>query len=127
MCLSSTSNRLVNSLDMFKSSLIVYMLSFYPKNGLISALPYAASCAVTVITSIVSDQMISRGIPRTRTRKILGSIGLNIPLIAVIALSFVTCKNQQLGVILLIIGISSNSITWSGGHMVKSTISFSRF
>ncbi|RNA04067.1 inorganic phosphate cotransporter isoform X3 [Brachionus plicatilis] len=76
-------------------------------NGLVSALPYIASSILNLSSSIISDKLITSGkLSRTNTRRLFGFIGLFVPLLSVIGLSFVTCKQPILGIALLVIGIS---------------------
>ncbi|CAF0884887.1 unnamed protein product [Brachionus calyciflorus] len=89
-------------------------------NGLISAIPYIASSILNLLSSIISDKLITSGkLSRTNTRRLFGFIGLFVPLCSVIGLSFVTCKNPALGIALLVIGISFTAVLWGAGHLVN--------
>ena len=70
-------------------------------------MPYVASAILNMLSSIISDKLIHTGkISRTNVRRIFGGIGSFIPLGAVLGLAFVTCKNPDVAIALLIIGIS---------------------
>lgn len=85
-----------------------------------SALPYVFACALNILSSLFSDKIIqSRRLSRGGTRKLFGSIGLFVPLFAIIGLSFVTCQYPIVGIILLVIGISFSAMCWGGGHLVN--------
>lgn len=85
-----------------------------------SALPYVFACALNILSSLFSDKIIQSGrLSRGGTRKLFGSIGLFVPLCAIIGLSFVTCQYPIVGIILLVIGISFSAMCWGGGHLVN--------
>jgi ACS family sodium-dependent inorganic phosphate cotransporter-like MFS transporter 5 len=76
-------------------------------NGAVSALPYIASALLNTIFAIISDKLMTSGrLTRTNSRRLFGFIGMFVPILALIGLSFVTCEQPVLAVILLVIGIS---------------------
>ena len=77
------------------------------KNGFISAIPYIASLVLNVLSSILSDKVIQSGkLSRTNVRRLFGGIGLFVPVLAIIGLSFVN-KNH---IILIILNYLNNHL-----------------
>lgn len=55
----------------------------------------------------MSDKIIQSGkMDKTNVRKLFASIGFFIPVLAIIALSYVTCEHPIIGIFLLVISIS---------------------
>jgi hypothetical protein len=72
-----------------------------------SAIPYIACATFTASLGIFSDILIRNNIlTRRNLRRIFNFIGLFIPAVFVIALSFVTCSLPYLGVAFLTIGLA---------------------
>ena len=89
-------------------------------NGLFSSLPYIVAYLVVVLSSLTSDKIIeSNKISRTNVRKIFNGIGLFVPTLLMIALSFVTCANPYVGVALLVIGIGAFGAQSGAGSQVN--------
>ncbi len=75
-------------------------------NGLIASIPYIASSLFMLVFSILSDKLLaSNKFSKKNVRRIFIAIGTLLPSIFIISLSFVTCKNVTLGVVLLTLGV----------------------
>ncbi|CAF0884850.1 unnamed protein product, partial [Brachionus calyciflorus] len=89
-------------------------------NGFMSALPYIACALSTSILALISEKIInSNKISKTNVRRIFNGIGMIGPLVMLICLSFVTCKNPYSGVIFLIVALGLNGFFWSAGPLVN--------
>ncbi|XP_018323870.1 sialin [Agrilus planipennis] len=84
-------------------------------NGLLSAVPYLVMWISTFGYSSLADYLINRGILRTGTvRKILNSIGLYGPAVALIFMSFFGNSSLAVTMLLLILAVGLNAATVSG-------------
>lgn len=129
---------------LFLTQLPTYMkevLKFDIKsNGGLSALPYIAFWLLTIVSSIIGDHLIkSQVLSKTAVRKLFNSIGnwlstknfsliiskivwilgLLVPMSAVLALAFVTCKTPYLGVAFVILGLAFTGPAYGAGFMVN--------
>lgn len=90
-------------------------------NGALSATPYIVFWLVTVLSSILGDMMMQTfKMSKTTVRKLFNTLGLMLPMAAVIGLGFVTCSNPYIGVLLLTIGLSSTGFAYGAGFLVNS-------
>jgi len=97
---------------LFLTQLPTYMreiLKFDIKsNGALSALPYLAFWFAIIVASVTSDKLIqSKALSKTLVRKIFNSLGLILPMTAVIGLCFVDCSIPYAGVALLTYGLAA--------------------
>lgn len=77
-------------------------------NGFLSALPYIVQFVLSLLFSVISDYVTNRKIlTLTSARKVFNCIGMIIPAISLIFLGY--CTNATLGVVVLIIGVGTNS------------------
>ncbi|KAK3921380.1 Putative inorganic phosphate cotransporter [Frankliniella fusca] len=84
------------------------------ENGTLSALPYLAMWIFSIVVSVVADWMTwTRGVSLTRTRKLLNSIGMFGPALALVAASYTGCS-APLTVGLLSLGVGLMGGTMSG-------------
>lgn len=89
-------------------------------NGTMSAIPYIACGLVTVIFGSVCDKIIRNKIlSRTNLRRTFNGLGLFMPMVAVLALSFVDCSMPYLGVVCLTVAMAFNGFYWCGGPLVN--------
>ena len=71
-----------------------------------SAIPYIACAIFTAFLGILSDFIIQKRIlTRKNLRKLFNFIGVIIPAVFIIALSFVNCSLPYLGVAFLTLGL----------------------
>uniref|UniRef100_A0A1B0GQA4 Major facilitator superfamily (MFS) profile domain-containing protein n=1 Tax=Phlebotomus papatasi TaxID=29031 RepID=A0A1B0GQA4_PHLPP len=85
------------------------------KNALLSALPYLVMWLGSFVMSPISDYLINRGyLSVGNTRKLFNSIGLYIPMFALIGLGYVTKDHTEIAVFLLTFGVGINSGTYVG-------------
>jgi MFS transporter, ACS family, solute carrier family 17 (sodium-dependent inorganic phosphate cotransporter), member 5 len=97
---------------LFLTQLPTYMreiLKFDIKsNGALSALPYIVFWFAIILSSIIGDKLIeSKKLTKTVVRKIFNSLGLILPMSAVIGLCFVDCSIPYAGVALLTYGLAT--------------------
>jgi hypothetical protein len=77
-------------------------------NGGLSALPYIVFWFFTIASSVIGDKLIQNQVfSKTVVRKIFNTLGLILPMSAVIGLGFVTCENKAAGVALLTYGLAT--------------------
>ncbi|RNA32387.1 sialin isoform X2 [Brachionus plicatilis] len=89
-------------------------------NGLFSSIPYISCWACAIISSIISDRLIiSEAMSTSKIRKIFNGIGLLVPMMAVVLLSFVTCKNPYLGIGFLAYGVGFLGCNSGAGFQVN--------
>ncbi|CAF0770185.1 unnamed protein product [Brachionus calyciflorus] len=89
-------------------------------NGLFSSIPYISCWMCAMISSFISDRLIiSEVISKASIRKIFNGIGFIVPMIAVILLSFVTCANPYMGVVLLAFGVGFLGCNTGAGFQVN--------
>lgn len=109
---------------LFLTQLPTYMkevLKFDIKsNGALSSLPYIAFWFFIVASSVIGDKLYQSGrLSKTAVRKIFNTLGLIVPMGAVIALSFVTCAQPYVGVALLTLGLAFTGCGYGAGFMVN--------
>ena len=75
---------------------------------------------LTILSSIIGDKLIQSGkLSKTAVRKIFNTLGLVLPLCAVIGLAFVTCADPYVGVALLTLGLATTGCGYGAGFMVN--------
>lgn len=86
------------------------------QNALLSALPYFAMLVMSLILSPFADWMNNRRILKVEfSRKLFNTIGLWGPMTALIALAYVTSKDQSaLAVTLVTVAVGINAATYLG-------------
>jgi MFS transporter, ACS family, solute carrier family 17 (sodium-dependent inorganic phosphate cotransporter), member 5 len=86
------------------------------QNALLSALPYFAMMIMSLILSPFADWMNNKRILKVEfSRKLFNTIGLWGPMLALIALAYVTSKEQSaLAVALVTIAVGINAATYLG-------------
>lgn len=85
------------------------------KNALLSSLPYLAMWILSFVFSPISDFLINRQyLSRVVCRKLFNSIGLWIPMCALLGLAFVPKGGTDLAIALLTIAVGINSATYLG-------------
>ena len=71
-------------------------------------MPYIVFWFFIILSSIIGDKLIqSKKLSKTAVRKIFNSLGLLLPMCAVIGLCFVTCAVPYAGVALLTLGLAT--------------------
>ncbi|XP_018323872.1 putative inorganic phosphate cotransporter isoform X2 [Agrilus planipennis] len=84
-------------------------------NGMLSALPYVVMWISTFVYSTLADYLINSGTSTTgQARKILNSIGLYGPALALVCLSFYGSASLIVTMVLLILAVGLNAATVSG-------------
>lgn len=84
-------------------------------NALLSALPYLAMWILGLLISPLADFLINKGITSVETsRKLFNSIGQWVPMVALIALGYMTKDHIEIAVLLLTIGVGFNSGSFVG-------------
>ncbi|XP_050326869.1 putative inorganic phosphate cotransporter [Bactrocera neohumeralis] len=84
-------------------------------NALLSALPYTANLVFGLCFCALGQVLLSRKVLSTNaSRKIFNTIGMWTPMTAAIALGFVDADNVDLAVILLTVGVGTDSATFLG-------------
>ncbi|KAL1509308.1 hypothetical protein ABEB36_004070 [Hypothenemus hampei] len=93
-----------------------YVMSFdIKKNSLLSSLPYLTSWILSFGVGFASDLIVNkRVLSRTTSRKTFNSLGLTLPAIALILLSFTRKDQPTQAVVLLIAAVGSNALHYSG-------------
>ncbi|CAO1408559.1 unnamed protein product [Diamesa hyperborea] len=86
------------------------------KNALLSALPYSVMMIMSLILSPLADYLNNKRILRVEfSRKLFNTIGLWGPMLALIALAFISSKEQStLAVTLVTIAVGINAATYLG-------------
>jgi MFS family permease len=85
-----------------------------------SSLPYIACWIFINIASMTGDKLIkSKRITRQNVRKIFNGIGLSVPVLSLIGISFITCSTPYLGVALLVIGFAFMGFSLGAGYYVN--------
>lgn len=85
------------------------------KNALLSSLPYLVMWILSMVFSPISDFLINRHyLSRVVSRKLFNSIGLWIPMVALLGLAFVPKGGTDLAVTLLTLAVGINSATYLG-------------
>ncbi|KAH9499196.1 hypothetical protein Btru_004415 [Bulinus truncatus] len=86
------------------------------KNGFLSSVPYLAFWIVITSSSWLADLVRSRQVlSTTATRKVFNSLGNLLPAALLICISFVDCRQSELAITLLTIGISLTGFQYGGG------------
>ncbi|XP_074030497.1 putative inorganic phosphate cotransporter isoform X2 [Leptinotarsa decemlineata] len=84
-------------------------------NSTLSSLPYLAMWIFSLFMSPVADYLIVKSLTDVRaSRKIFNSIGLFVPALTLISLTFVEQSHYILAVVLLTCGVGFNSAVYSG-------------
>ncbi|RZB39599.1 inorganic phosphate cotransporter [Asbolus verrucosus] len=84
-------------------------------NSLLSALPYFVLWILSFLFSPLADFLINRQYLATAAvRKIYTTVGLTIPAIALLCLSFVDSGQKDLAMVLLVIAVGFNAAIFSG-------------
>lgn len=84
-------------------------------NALLSSLPYLVMWILSMVFSPISDLLINRHyLSRVTSRKLFNTIGLWIPMGALLGLAFVPKGEIELAVVLLTTAVGINSATYLG-------------
>ncbi|XP_055643877.1 putative inorganic phosphate cotransporter isoform X2 [Toxorhynchites rutilus septentrionalis] len=84
-------------------------------NALLSSLPYLVMWILSFILSPISDFLINQQyLSRVTSRKLFNTIGLWIPMGALLGLAFVPKGNTDMAVALLVVAVGINSATYMG-------------
>ncbi|XP_014102800.2 putative inorganic phosphate cotransporter [Bactrocera oleae] len=87
-------------------------------NALLSALPYTANLVLGLCFCVLAQVLLSaKVLSINASRKIFNTIGMWIPMVAIIALGFVDVHRADLAVILLTVAVGTNSGTFLGGFV----------
>ncbi|ESO83132.1 hypothetical protein LOTGIDRAFT_133858 [Lottia gigantea] len=83
-------------------------------NGILSALPYLALWLLQLISGFIADWLRGRGILNTnKTRKLMNTLGLLIPAVFMIGVSYSGC-DHTLAVVLLIFAVGTGGFSMAG-------------
>lgn len=84
-------------------------------NARLSALPYLAMCLLSYVFIFISDYINKRNcLSLSMSRKVFNTIGHWIPMVALIALGYVTAEHTKLAIALLTIAVGVNAATYLG-------------
>nr|XP_014102803.1 putative inorganic phosphate cotransporter isoform X2 [Bactrocera oleae] len=84
-------------------------------NALLSALPYTANLVLGLCFCALAQVLLSaKVLSMNASRKIFNTIGMWIPMAAIIALGFVDADNADLAIVLLTLGVGTDSATFLG-------------
>lgn len=84
-------------------------------NTLLSSLPYFALWLLSLFISPLADYLITKKyLSIGASRKLFNTIGLFVPAIAMITLSFIDKEDKEVAVVLLVIAVGVNSCVFSG-------------
>lgn len=73
-----------------------------------------------VLSGIIGDTLLQKlKLSKTLVRKIFNCFSLFVPMLAVLALSFVTCENKMIGVALLTMGLAFTGCGYGAGFLVN--------
>ena len=76
-------------------------------NGFLSSIPYVLFWLFIVLSGVVSDRLIGLGcLTRTVVRKGFNTVGFVVPMVSMVGLNFVTCKNPYLGVVFVSVALA---------------------
>lgn len=97
-------------------SYLKYTMGFdIQSNALLSALPYLVMYVVTIIMSFLSDWLLNRNLLSVgQCRKLFNSIGIFIPMIALLGLGYVSVDSPILIIVLLTVCVGVNGATYVG-------------
>ena len=85
------------------------------KNALLSSLPYLVMWMLSFVFSPLSDFLINRQyLSRVASRKLFNTIGLWVPMVALLGLAFVPKGSSDLAIVLLTLAVGINSATYLG-------------
>lgn len=85
------------------------------KNALLSSLPYLVMWLLSFTFSPISDFLINRQyLSRVTCRKLFNTIGLWIPMAALLGLAFVPKGETDMAIVLLTVAVGINSATYLG-------------
>ncbi|XP_035905632.1 putative inorganic phosphate cotransporter isoform X3 [Anopheles stephensi] len=85
------------------------------KNALLSSLPYFVMWILSFVFSPLSDFLINRQyLSRVASRKLFNTIGLWVPMVALLGLAFVPKGGSDLAIVLLTLAVGINSATYLG-------------
>lgn len=85
------------------------------KNALLSSLPYLVMWILSFVFSPLSDFLINRQyLSRVVSRKLFNTIGLWVPMAALLGLAFVPKGGSDLAIVLLTLAVGINSATYLG-------------
>ncbi|KFB38667.1 hypothetical protein ZHAS_00006061 [Anopheles sinensis] len=85
------------------------------KNALLSSLPYLVMWLLSFVFSPLSDFLINRQyLSRVVSRKLFNTIGLWVPMVALLGLAFVPKGGSDLAIVLLTLAVGINSATYLG-------------
>uniref|UniRef100_A0A182ST52 Major facilitator superfamily (MFS) profile domain-containing protein n=1 Tax=Anopheles maculatus TaxID=74869 RepID=A0A182ST52_9DIPT len=85
------------------------------KNALLSSLPYLVMWILSFVFSPLSDFLINRQyLSRVASRKLFNTIGLWVPMVALLGLAFVPKGGSDLAIVLLTLAVGINSATYLG-------------
>lgn len=92
------------------------------QNALLSSVPYLVMFILSLSLSFVSDYLLNRKVLSvSQCRKIFNSIGLYLPMIALIGLGYVSQDAPGTAIILLILSVGLNGAIYVG-FMVRKWI-----
>uniref|UniRef100_A0AAG5DL33 Putative inorganic phosphate cotransporter n=1 Tax=Anopheles atroparvus TaxID=41427 RepID=A0AAG5DL33_ANOAO len=84
-------------------------------NALLSSLPYLVMWILSVMLSPLSDFLINRQyLSRLVSRKLFNTIGLWVPMVALLGLAYVPKGGSNLAIVLLTLAVGINSATYLG-------------
>ncbi|XP_055920027.1 putative inorganic phosphate cotransporter [Eupeodes corollae] len=84
-------------------------------NAMLSALPYLVMCLLSYVFIFITDILNKRKfLSLSVSRKLFNSIGHWVPMVALIALGYVTAEHQKLAIALLTIAVGVNAATYLG-------------
>ncbi|CAF0855781.1 unnamed protein product [Brachionus calyciflorus] len=89
-------------------------------NGILSSIPFIANWVVIFVSSFCADYLITKKIlSKLAVRRLFTGLGMYLPAIGLIFLSFVDCSMPYLGVILLTLGLAFNGCAGTGGFFIN--------
>lgn len=82
---------------------------------MLSALPYAVMAVMGILFSHLSHALQQRNVLRLSvSRKLFNSIGLYVPMLALVALAYITKEQAMVAVTLLTLAVGINAATYLG-------------
>lgn len=105
--------QLVTELPTYFSTVLHYPLN---ENAIFSALPQLVKVLIALTVSFLSDNLVNKGVGLTTSRKIWNSIGMMVPALLLIGVSYTGCSD--IAVIVLMTGIVGfNGAVFSGYNL----------
>ncbi|CAH1173696.1 unnamed protein product [Phaedon cochleariae] len=101
---------LLTEIPSYMQNVLKFKLS---SNSTLSSLPYLAMWLLSLVMSPIADYLIVRKIRVGTSRKIFNSIGLFMPAISLVTMTFVE-ESPYLTVFILTVGVGFNSAVYSG-------------